>query len=128
MESRHVLFKCTQCGDCCKGYGGTFLTDADIDRIAAFIGAENFEFKRRYCVSSGNRQVLAQQPNGYCIFYDRNCSIHPVKPRMCRQWPFIESLKIELANWRIMASVCPGMNTDLNDQQLMAAIRRKMEN
>lgn len=127
MESNHVLFECTQCGDCCKGYGGTYLTEADIDRIAAFIGEESLEFKRRYCVTSGNRQVLAQQSNGYCIFFDRNCSIHPVKPRMCKQWPFIESLKIELANWHIMASVCPGMNTDLDDRQLVAAIRRKME-
>ncbi len=127
MESESTLFECTQCGDCCKGYGGTYLTESDIDRIAAYIGVENLELKQQYCVPSGNRLVLAQRSDGYCIFFDRNCSIHPVKPRMCRQWPYIESLKVDIANWRIMAGVCPGMNADLDDQRLMAAIRRKME-
>lgn len=127
MESDRTLFKCTQCGDCCKGYGGTYLTEADIDRISAFIGEGSADFKQKYCVLSGNRPVLAQQSNGYCIFFERNCSIHAVKPRMCRKWPFIDSLKIDIGNWRIMARFCPGMNTNLDDRQLTAAIHRKME-
>ena len=127
MESDRALFECTQCGDCCKGYGGTYLTESDITAISAFIGVDVTEFRRCYCVLSGDRPVLAQQPNGYCIFYHRNCSIHPVKPRMCRQWPFIQSLMVDIANWRQMASVCPGMNTQLDDQKLLAAIRRVMK-
>jgi Fe-S-cluster containining protein len=127
MESDRTLFECTQCGDCCKGYGGTYLTESDIGAISAFIGVDATEFRRRYCVLSGDRPVLTQQSNGYCIFYHRNCSIHPVKPRMCRQWPFIRSLMADIANWHQMASVCPGMNTQLDDQQLLAAIRRVMK-
>ena len=126
MGSDQPLFACTQCGDCCKGYGGTYLTDSEIIAIAAFIGVDVAEFRHRYCVLSGHRPVLAQQSNGYCIFYDQNCSIHAVKPRMCRQWPFIQSLMVDVANWRMMASVCPGMNTRLEDRELAAAIRREM--
>ena len=126
MESDQALFECTQCGDCCKGYGGTYLTEADIARIAAFVGVGIAEFKQHYCVLSGNRPVLAQQKNGYCIFFDRNCSIHAVKPRMCRQWPFIRSLMVDITNWRIMAGLCPGMNNNLDDRRLLAAIRREL--
>ena len=32
------LFTCRQCGDCCRGYGGTRLTSEDIAAIAAFTG------------------------------------------------------------------------------------------
>lgn len=127
MGSDKTLFECTQCGDCCKGFGGTFLTESEIANISAYIGVGIAEFRRRYCVPSGNRSVLAQQANGYCIFFDKNCSIHAVKPRMCRQWPFIESLIVDIANWRMMASVCPGMKTDLDDLYLQAAIQREMD-
>ena len=127
MGSDQALFECTQCGDCCKGFGGTYLTDSDITQIAAFIGADSAEFKQRYCVLSGNRPVLAQQDNGYCIFFDQNCSIHAVKPQMCRKWPFIPSLLVDIVNWRIMADVCPGMNNNIDDRQLLAAIRREMD-
>lgn len=127
MASDQPLFECTRCGDCCKGYGGTFLTESDISAISASIGVSASEFLERYCVLSGKRPVLSQQSNGYCIFYDQGCSIHPVKPRMCRQWPFIRSLMVDIANWRIMASVCPGMNTQLNDRQLLEAIRREID-
>ena len=126
MESDQVLFQCTQCGECCKGYGGTYLTESDVAEIAAYIGTDATEFKYRYCDMSGNRPVLTQQANGYCIFFDRNCTIHAVKPRMCREWPFIKSLLVDISNWRIMAGVCPGMNNKMDDRQLQAAIRREM--
>jgi Fe-S-cluster containining protein len=127
VGSEQVLFECTRCGECCKGYGGTYLTESDVAAISAFVGVDPAEFEQRYCVLSGSRLVLVQQSNGYCIFYDQGCGIHSVKPRMCRQWPFIRSLLVDIANWRIMASVCPGMNTQLDDRQLLAAIRREID-
>jgi uncharacterized protein len=127
MGSDRPLFECTRCGDCCKGYGGTFLTESDISAISDFIGVDAAEFRRRCCVLSGDHLVLAQRSDGYCIFYDQGCGIHSVKPRMCRQWPFIPSLLVDIANWRVMASVCPGMNTQLDDRQLLAAIRREFD-
>jgi Fe-S-cluster containining protein len=127
MGSDQHLFECTRCGDCCKGYGGTYLTTSEISAISSFIGVGEAEFKRRYCVLSGRRPVLAQGADGYCIFYDEGCGIHPVKPRMCREWPFIRSLLVDIANWRIMATMCPGMNTKLDDRQLLAAIRKELD-
>jgi Fe-S-cluster containining protein len=126
MESDQSLFECTQCGACCKGFGGTYLQESDITKIAEFVGVSDSDFKQRFCVLSGNKLVLSQQANGYCIFYHQNCTIHSVKPQMCKRWPFLDSLLIDITNWRIMASVCPGMRNDLDDDFLEAAIKKTM--
>lgn len=126
MISSDSLFHCSQCGDCCKGFGGTYLDEADITAIAQYIGETVDDFKQRFCVLSGKRLVLAQGEDGYCIFFSTNCSIHPVKPRMCRKWPFIDSLLIDMDNWRIMANSCPGMRTDMDDEHLRASLKAIM--
>ena len=106
------LFKCRQCGTCCKGYGGTYVSQADIDAIAGCIGTDPGQFVVDYCRPSGKKAVLAQRSDGYCIFWDRLCTIHAVKPRMCKAWPFIESIIVDPTNWLIMADFCPGIRTD----------------
>jgi Fe-S-cluster containining protein len=114
----HDLFRCAQCGDCCKGYGGTYVSSEEIDAIAAFIGVKRQQFIAQYCELSGGRPLLAQASNGYCRFWDTICTIHPVKPRMCREWPFIASIVEDVVNWHIMAASCPGMRTDLPDDDI----------
>lgn len=127
MSYKHIqeekFFLCKKCGECCKGYGGTFVTDQDIECIAQFTGKDVETIINQYCDLSGNRRVLTQQPNGYCIFWDKICTIHPVKPTMCKNWPFIQSLKIDIHNWHIMAGSCPGMKTDISLDQLEAYIK-----
>ena len=113
-----TLFKCLQCGDCCKGYGGTYVTDKDIEAIAEFIGCNADSFVARYCTLSGNRPLLAQKSDGYCIFWDGLCRIHAVKPQMCRRWPFIDSLLVDSGNWLIMADSCPGIRRDIPPDKL----------
>jgi len=121
------VFNCTQCGRCCHGYGGTYVSEADIAAIADYIGTDRATFVRRYCTLSGTRYLLAQQDNGYCIFFDRNCTIHPVKPQMCRNWPFLESVLRDAGNWHAMASTCEGMRTDLSDPEIQAAVRMEIQ-
>ena len=118
------VFRCTQCGRCCHGYGGTYVSDSDITAIAAYIGMDREAVIHHYCRLSGSRYLLAQQENGYCIFFDRNCTIHPVKPSMCRNWPYLESILRDPANWQAMASTCEGMRTDLSEARILAAVRQ----
>lgn len=118
MTSDPTFFDCVQCGDCCKGFGGTYLTDKDMTAIADHLNITVDEFKEGYCAPSGSRYVLAQRPDGFCVFFDQNCSIHEIKPRMCRQWPFIDSLLIDIGNWRVMSSVCPGIKPDADKDHL----------
>ncbi len=53
MDSKYQhpddIFKCQQCGACCKGFGGTYLTDQDIINISKFINFDQKEFPSRYC-------------------------------------------------------------------------------
>ena len=35
---RGDLFACRRCGDCCKGYGGTYITENEIDNIGRYLG------------------------------------------------------------------------------------------
>ena len=110
MYRGEEIFSCRQCGDCCNGYGGTYVSRGDVEAIAAYIGIDPEQFAERFCSKSGNRLVLAQQENSFCIFWkERICSIHPVKPKMCRAWPFIKSLLVDPENWEKMASMCPGI-------------------
>jgi len=121
------LFECTQCGDCCRGYGGTHVTGADIQAIAEYLRIPAETVRHRYCVLSGDKRMLAQGDNGYCVFWDRVCTIHPVKPRMCRQWPFIASVLTDVTNWAIMADGCPGMRVDVDETAVLACVRAVMQ-
>ena len=121
------LFQCRQCGDCCKGYGGTYVTREDIDAISSYIGSDPQRFINDFCVLSGDRPILAQRSDGYCIFWDKLCSIHPVKPQMCRRWPFLDSVLVDSANWLIMADSCPGIHSDVSPRVLRKFIKDRSE-
>jgi len=132
MESDHTeacggLFACTLCGECCKGYGGTYLSEADIDAISTYIGVSVDRLMDLYTRKSGGRRLIAQAQNGYCIFWDKVCSIHPVKPHMCRQWPYLRSILVDVGNWRAIAASCPGMKADACDASILACVKRALE-
>lgn len=118
------LFQCQRCGQCCRGFGGTYVTDADIEAIAAYLGCTGSALREGYLRRSGNRLVLAQRSDGYCIFWNELCTIHPVKPLMCRRWPFIPAVLKDVANWHAMATTCPGMRTDVPDEAIRAVVAR----
>jgi Fe-S-cluster containining protein len=122
------IFNCKQCGDCCKGFGGTYVSLEDVQAIAAFIHIDPEIFLKSYCQLSGKKPVLAQAENGYCVFWkDRICTIHPVKPRMCKAWPFIPNVVKDPQNWHIMAGVCPGIRTDVTPSEIVACVRRQID-
>lgn len=120
------LFKCQQCGDCCKGYGGTFVTEPEIQAIADFLDTDTQSFLKNYCQMSGGRPLLTQGRDLYCIFWNKVCTIHPVKPRMCKTWPFIASVLIDAGNWHIMAASCPGIRTDVPDSEVKECVAREL--
>ena len=122
------LFECQMCGDCCKGFGGTYVTEADIENIARFIGTSPEKFVADYCKMSGSRPVLAQKKDQFCIFWDevKLCTIHPVKPRMCRAWPYIQSVITDPNNWEIMSNSCSGIRTDFPLDVVVKCVREKL--
>ena len=122
------IFNCLQCGECCKGFGGTYISPEDIQAISDYIKIPPKKFLSQYCQSSGSKIVIAQAENGYCVFWkDKICSIHPVKPKMCKHWPFIQSVLKDVSNWHIMAGSCPGMNTKVSDEIIINCVTQEIE-
>ena len=120
------LFECQKCGDCCKGYGGTYLTQQDIINISAYINVPPDHFIENFCKLSAGKYVIIQGKNKYCIFWDDICTIHPVKPKMCKAWPFIKSVAIDPVNWELMASVCPGIRTGFPSSVIIKNINQQL--
>lgn len=127
VDTCQGLFACTLCGDCCRGYGGTYLTEVDTDVIADCLGVSRDRLIDDYTCQSGGRRVIAQGDNGYCIFWDKVCTIHAVKPKMCRQWPYISSILVDADNWRAMAASCPGMDADAPDHKIIACVKKVLK-
>jgi len=123
------IFECQLCGNCCKGFGGTYVTKQDIINISRYICFDPEKFIARYCDSSGSRHVLTLDKDGCCIFYDKikHCTIHPVKPYMCKAWPFIQTVIKHPENWNAMAGSCPGMKKDIQYKDLQRIVPKEKE-
>ncbi len=127
------IFECQLCGNCCNGFGGTYVTHQDIINISRYIGFDPEKFIPRYCDPSGSRHVLTLGKDGFCIFFDKiiQCTIHPVKPYMCKAWPFIKTIIDHPENWNTMANSCPGMKKDIpykDLQRIVAREKKRLDN
>ena len=126
MTTASDIFACKHCGACCTGAGETYLTLLEAAAIARFLQVDEQGFTQKYCVVSSGRLALAQGQGGTCIFWDQRCTIHDVKPRMCRQWPFLAFVLRNPANWDVVASVCPGMARGVPPETVEAVTRQEL--
>ena len=86
-------FKCRMCGTCCRIKDGIVrVSDAEIARIAAFLGMDEAEFIAHETEVAPDRKslILTSRPDGSCAYLtgDNLCRINPVKPEKCRTFPF----------------------------------------
>ena len=102
-----VTFKCQKCGACCRIKNGIVrVSDAEISRIAAFLGMTEAEFIDRETDVAPDRRglILKSRPDGACAWLtdDNLCRINPVKPDKCRSFP---------DEWTNSGSheICPGL-------------------
>jgi hypothetical protein len=105
-----ALFECTQCGTCCQGEGGIFLTEEDIERISGFLKITEEDFLKGYCLKKNGKTYIHVRPDGYCHFSREGlCTIHEVKPEPCRRWPFFPPMLVDQANWETARNSCPAL-------------------
>ena len=100
-------FKSQGCGACCRIKDGIVrVGEAEIRRIAAFLGMSEQEFIDRETEIAPDRKmlILKSRPDESCVYLtdDNRCRIHPVKPDKCRTFPF------EWTN-PDSATVCPAL-------------------
>lgn len=124
-----LRFECQAgCTNCCTQKGFVYLTEADLTRIAKFLGMSAADFERRY-VYRTTRQLRLRVPRQVqCHFLlDGGCSIHPVKPAQCRIFPFWPELVDDKREWRKTAAWCPGIGKgELVQIEIAAGRAREM--
>ena len=86
-------FHCRCCGACCRIKDGIVrVSDAEISRIAAYLGMDEAEFIANETELAPDRKglVLKSRADGACVYLDENnlCRLNPVKPDKCRSFPF----------------------------------------
>ncbi len=117
-----LTFECTQCGNCCSGPSGyVWFNDEEAERMAAYLGLSDAEFRRRFARRMWGRWTLDEikRDRGQydCVFLRRDsegkalCSIYSVRPTQCRTWPFWPENIESPESWEHAARTtpCPGM-------------------
>lgn len=105
-------FECTGCGQCCTGFPGyVWVTDEEIEQIAAFLNLSIEEFVRCHLRLVNGRLSLIELPETYdCIFLkEKKCSIYQVRPMQCRTFPWWPQLLESPEEWRQAARECEGI-------------------
>jgi Fe-S-cluster containining protein len=120
MKKRPV-FSCRQCGECCRGEKGILVTPAELTAMAAHLGLTPGDFAARYLVETALGPQLAS-PNGACILQaDGLCLVHPVKPRICREWPYLPALLRHADEFDAAKEACPGLAADAGHEEFIQA-------
>ena len=98
------------CTECCRQKGFVYLTEADVPRMATFLGMTQAGFEARYVYRTRNRTRLRIPRGNNCTFLKSDgCSIHAAKPTQCRAFPFWPELVESRREWQQAARFCPGI-------------------
>jgi hypothetical protein len=93
----------------------------EVAEMAAFLKVSQDEFAARYLEVSpqGVRLTVA---DGVCVFLkDNGCGVHPVKPFICRQWPFFPAILVDPEELETAKTACPGIDPDCTHEDFVDA-------
>jgi Fe-S-cluster containining protein len=129
VELKPPVFQCRQCGDCCAGRGGILVKPQEVEDMAALLALPVAEFCRRYVEASPMGPRLGIADNGFCVFLMAGnlCRVHPVKPFICRQWPFLPALLADPDELEHAKTACPGLNPECTHEDFVAEALRQGE-
>lgn len=112
--SAGLRFHCTGCGKCCSGPSGSvYLSQADSERLAAFLHMRTTAFLRRYTTRSRlGPRALVNRPDGTaCVFLEgTSCSVYDARPVQCRTYPWWFSNIRDPESWAETAAACEGID------------------
>lgn len=116
---RLPVFTCRQCGECCRGEKGILVTAAELAAMAGHLGLSPEDLAARYLVETPLGMQLATR-FGACVFQEGClCRVHPVKPRICRQWPFLPALLAHADEFEAAKEACPGILADAGHEDFV---------
>jgi len=99
------------------------VTPAEHAAMAAYLGLSPEDFAARYLVATAMGPQLASR-NGACVLQaDGLCQVHPVKPRICREWPYLPALLRHADEFAAAKEACPGLAADAGHEEFIKAWR-----
>lgn len=110
-------FKCRMCGHCCHGEGGIIMSEKDQVRLADHLGIDVNELIEKYSVDCNGKISLGTGEDGYCVFFENGCGVHPGRPDICRAWPFFRGNLIDPMSWEMIQEYCPGVNPEAGHKE-----------
>jgi Fe-S-cluster containining protein len=123
-KSPRAPFECQRCSDCCTGEGGIYFEDADIAKASSLLGMSADRFIATYLRREGARYAAVCGRDGRCsLLGPKGCLIHPVKPKICRRWPFFPALLQDPGAFEEAKLACPGLDPQATHEQFVAFAR-----
>jgi uncharacterized protein len=122
-DKQRPVFSCRQCGECCRGERGILVTAAEHQAMAAHLGLAPQDFAARYLVATSLGPQLASRNGACALQQDGLCQVHPVKPRICREWPFLQALLAYADEFEAAKGACPGLAEDAGHEEFVRAGR-----
>lgn len=127
MDTLPPVFQCRQCGECCEGKGGIFPTPGEIELIAQYLKLPVTEVRENFLEPTPLGLAVRNKPAGGCIFNEGGrCWIHPVKPRICRDWPFLPAILLHDTEFEAAKEACPGLDPDSPHEDFLRWWREKV--
>jgi hypothetical protein len=108
---------CEQCiGHCCTGSSGYIWASInELAAMASYLELPFVQFLRDYTFREKGRfslgEVRRSKNDFACVFFDKGCTIYPVRPKQCRTYPFWSHFKKEQATMELFRE-CPGVKRD----------------
>ena len=111
-----LSFSCKMCGHCCYGSGGIVVGTKDLARLSEYFQMDEESFKARYTENFGNKPCLVMGNDKYCYFFEvgKGCTIHEVRPDVCRAWPYFRGNLIDAISLEMAKVDCPGIRSDVS--------------
>lgn len=108
-----VSFECQRCGQCCGDISRKkrkiLLLKSEVKRIADIAGLREEGFAVKLPANGPYRYVMKKK-GGKCVFLERNsCKIYPLRPLVCRTYPFsVEKTSSKDYIFKV-SDECPGI-------------------
>jgi uncharacterized protein len=110
-ETQTLDFKCTGCGDCCKGGGDVFFTDEDLNAIEEFYeikDSQKAKFRKKFIQYKENGLYVHSSEIDCFFLKDNRCEIYSLRPLQCRSYPFWPSVYRSKDSLRTLQKNCAG--------------------
>ena len=106
-----LRFRCTRCGNCCRGDGNVWVSDAETLQLASLLEMSESELRGAFTRPAADGTVLRQRANGDCVFWreQQGCTVYAARPRQCRTYPFWRANVHSPETWRAESALCPGI-------------------